>query len=62
MHIINTKKHSLKKSKKISSVIINSLVTFVVTVLLAGELYSEDETAETVTLYVVPGTVLEKSA
>lgn len=41
---------------------INSLVTLVVTVLLTGELYTEEVTEETVTLYNVPGVVLEISA
>lgn len=40
----------------------HSLVTLVVTVLLTGELYVEEETEETVTLYIVPGVVFEISA
>lgn len=38
-----------------------SLVTFVVTVLLTGELYVVAEIEEIVTSYLVPGTVLETS-
>lgn len=37
------------------------LVTFVVTVLLTGELYVVAEMEEMATLYLVPGTALETS-